>query len=301
MTIAKALMIVRDEAEILKACLGHHLDLGFDEIHVLDHCSVDATGALLTELASDRRLQVHKEHRSDFDHEAYANLLLEKALEGGSVDWIFLLDADEFLVLSKPLKPFLDDLDAQDIRYGTIKWLNAVPGPDASHGHAPSFGEWFFEPWPERPWQDEGHLRKAFCRVHAGMSIVVGGHYFRREANPTFFTGRHWSPHLVPLCDARLYHFEQRLTPRALLEKWERLSAHTVEPGYDPAAPWNEKVVRMRGYLERYGGDLQALERDWFEASRTFWGSGIPADRLVRDGCLLERLGGDKRQSTPCR
>ncbi len=279
-------MVVRDEAEILRENLLYHLALGFDEIYVLDHCSTDGTKDLLRDFADHPRVRIFVEQRPIFDHEGYVNFLLEHALAGVGADWIFTLDADEFLGLARPLHTFLSGLEDRDIKYGTIKWLNALPSglPDAE-GEKPQL-ECYYEPWPERPWQEEGHFRKAFCQTHEGMSVVVGGHYFQREANPGFFGGRHWSPTLIPLDEGRIYHLEQRLSPKALLEKWHRLSAHIVEPGYDADAPWNEKVHRMKHYLALYGDDLAAVTSEWFDKRRTFWGGEIPPSRIVKDSKL---------------
>lgn len=283
-------MVVRDEAEILRENLLYHLALGIDEIHVLDHCSADGTVDVLREFAEHPRVRIFVEHRPKFDQEAYVNVLLERALAGVGADWIFTLDADEFLGLSKPLHRFLSDLEARDIRYGTIKWLNALPGGTPHDGGEKQQLDLYYEPWLERPWQEEGHLRKAFCRTHKGMSVVVGGHYFRREVNPDFFAGANWNPAVIPLELARIYHLEQRLSPKALLEKWARLSTYIVEPGYDANAPWNEKVHRMKQYLALYGDDLNAVVADWFDRRRTFWDNEISPSRLVVDSTLAPWL-----------
>jgi glycosyltransferase involved in cell wall biosynthesis len=293
--IVKALMVVRDEAEILRENLLYHLALGLDEIYVLDHCSTDGTVDLLRDFAGHPRVRVFVERRPKFDQEAYVNFLLDRALAGAGADWIFALDADEFLGLSKPLRRFLSDLEARDIRYGTIKWLNALPGGVPGAGSEKRQLEWYYEPWLERPWQEEGHFRKAFCRTHKDMSVVVGGHYFRREANPDFFGAANWNPAIIPLDQARIYHLEQRLSPKALLEKWARLSTHIVEPGYDADAPWNEKVLRMKQYLSLYGDDLAAVAADWFDKRRTLWGSEISPSRLVRDSTLAPWLSPIRR------
>jgi hypothetical protein len=283
-------MVVRDEADLLRENLLYHLALGLDEIWVLDHCSSDGTADLLRGFAGDPRVRVFVERRPKFDHEAYVNFLLGHALAGAGADWIFTLDADEFLWLSIPLRRFLSELGAHDVRYGTIKWLNALPGGAPSVGREKRQLEWYYEPWPERPWQEEGHFRKAFCRTHKDMSVVVGGHYFRREANPEFFSGTHWNPTMIPLGEARIYHLEQRPSPKALLEKWTRLSTHIIEPGYDAGAPWNEKVLRMKQYLALYRDDLDAVEAAWFDKNRTFWGNEIPLSRLVKNGTLASWL-----------
>ena len=60
------------------------------------------------------------------------------------------------------------------------------------------------------------------------MSVVVGGHYFRREANPKFFAEQATSPILIDVSEARIYHFENRFGARDLMQKWENMAEHLI-------------------------------------------------------------------------
>lgn len=296
--LAYALMVVRDEEAILPFNLKYHLDLGFDHIFVLDNHSVDKTAQVLDEFALSERITVIRGSVTQFDHERLANELLQIALACSAPDWIFLLDADEFLDTRQPLKAFLEQLEHDGISYGTLKWLNAISQSQQSHLLGTTL---FFEPWPEREWQHEGHLRKAFCRVHKNMQIVVGGHYFRSESNPEFFRHQNPCPILIGIEEARIYHYENRFGPSALLRKWENLSSNTVESGYSSDAPWNEKITRIRQYLKEYRHNQDKLWADWFVRRRTFWGEEVPLDRIRQATCIKEwfEAHGNERNFRP--
>ena len=272
-------MVVRDEHPLIEANVRWHLALGFEGLVIVDHASTDGTSAVLAELAQDARVKVLYEADEAFDHEKYANRALGFAVDHWNPEWLFPLDADEFLHLSTRLSEFLDTVERDGISYGSIKWLNALPTVTTSQRSVFETVR-FYDPWPERTWEDDGHYRKSFCRSHEGIEVVVGGHYFRRENNPLFFSGPAQSPIPLPATAARLLHFERRGTPHALLAKWRMQADHLVEPRYPADAPWTEKLERLRELSSRYTKDVGGLEADWFESDRTFWGAPIPPERI---------------------
>lgn len=286
---ASAIMVVRDEKDLIENNVRYHLDIGFDHIVVLDHCSTDGTRDLL--LALKRlfpQVDVLTEDNPSFDHERYANRVLMYTIERHHPEWIFSIDADEFLGIGPDLTTFLDGMIQRRIEYGTIKWLNAARIID----HEPSVDGLlmtsFYEPWIERPWQHEGHFRKAFCRVHSNMQIVAGGHYFRRENNPAFFADKNHDPVNLPLSEARIYHFEARHTSAQLLRKWKNLSENLVEPQFPENAPWGEKIQRMRSYATALDGGNVSLTTLGLAGVCTFWGNCVPPGRLREDRTLAQ-------------
>ncbi len=272
-------MVVRDELPLIEANVRWHLELGIEGLVIVDHASTDGTSAILADIAQDARVKVLYEPALAFDHEEYANRALNLAVDIWNPEWLFPLDADEFLRLSRPLPDFLDALERGGISYASIGWLNALPSLRSS-GQSVFETVRFFEPWPERSWEQEGHFRKSFCRTHDGIAVVVGGHYFRRENSPAFFAGSAQSPVPLPATLACLLHFERRDTPLSLLTKWRNQADHLVEPGYPANAPWTEKLQRLRELSARYAGDIAGLEADWFEGDRTFWGTVVPPERI---------------------
>jgi hypothetical protein len=90
------IMLVRDGADILEACLDHHLAQGVDHILVTDNRSVDATSEILHAYAETGRVTVRHEPRDDFDQGPWLSALARDAAMGHGADWVVPIDVDEF-------------------------------------------------------------------------------------------------------------------------------------------------------------------------------------------------------------
>lgn len=146
--VVAAIMVVRDEEELIERNIRYHLDAGFDVIAVLDHCSQDGTSEILDAMKRHHNIFVLRDNDPVFDHARLSNRLLNEFLHVNQVDWVFSIDADEFLHVSECLHEFIDQLNSQGIKYGTIGWLNAVWNGDQAL--LPLETKFFFRPWPER-------------------------------------------------------------------------------------------------------------------------------------------------------
>lgn len=294
-----AIMVVRDEEGLLERNLKYHLNLGFDLIAVLDHCSNDLTPDILTGFHNELRILALREENPTFDHGRWANELLKVVLTRFQPDWIFPLDADEFLGIPNSIQDFVEELEARRIWYGSIGWINAAPlwieneqlndALDTQH---------FYVPWPERTWQEPGHFRKSFCRYHNNVEIVVGGHYFRRENNPQFFSRAGQTPVRISLPEARIYHYENRASPAELLEKWRKLAYYENDTTSSRDSPWTERIALIREYVKRYQEDIGTIEKRWFRECRTLWGTVVPLEQIRRDSKMYEWNHRYKMQGT---
>lgn len=284
-----AVLVIRDEEELLERNLAYHLDAGFDIIAVLDHCSCDHSINVLQRARLDSRIMVFREDDPIFDNQRLANWVLGQLLRRVKVDWIFPLDADEFLFFRDGMRPFLERLEVDGIRYGSLGWLNALAAyRNREDPKDPLSTVRFYRPWTERPWQEIGHLRKAFVRVHPGMEIVAGGHYFRRENNSEFFSGKSFEPTQIDTSDACIYHYEFRGSPESLVKKWQNLSRKGVSLSSLPNAGWVERIHLFRRYSSLFGTDLQAVEQRWFTEDHTVWGSPIPESITVQSSVVAD-------------
>ncbi|MFT8247046.1 glycosyltransferase family 2 protein [Roseomonas sp. BN140053] len=99
MTTVAAVMMVRNEANIIADCAAHLLHgLAVDRLLVADNGSTDGTPAILRRIAAgDRRVQVTSVP-GHFSQPEVMNALIGQAVAGGA-DWILPNDADEFLWL----------------------------------------------------------------------------------------------------------------------------------------------------------------------------------------------------------
>lgn len=277
-----AVLVVRDEEEVLERNLAYHLDVGFDIIAVLNHCSSDRTDDILEKAQHDSRIVVLREENPVFDNQKLANGLLSELLRRSEIDWIFPLDADEFLFFRDGLHSFLERMQRENIAYGSLGWLNAlVAYPNRQDPNDVLSTVRFYRPWKERSWQEIGHFRKSFIRCHSAIEIVAGGHYFRRENNPSFFSDKNFEPTLVDTSEACIYHYELRGSPASLVKKWRNLSRQGVCLDSLPSQGWVERVELFRHYLRWLEFDLEFIERRWFYEDRTVWGNSVPESAVV--------------------
>jgi glycosyltransferase involved in cell wall biosynthesis len=281
-------MVVRDEEELIERNIRYHLDSGFDLVGVMDHCSQDGTPEILAAMTHHHNVVVMHDNDPVFDHGRLCNHLLNELLQVAQVDWVFPLDADEFLHVPRGLQAFLDQMSVEGIKYGTIEWLNAA-WKSGEEALLPLETKLFYRPWPERAWQHLGHFRKAFCQVHPGIEVVVGGHYFRRENEPEFF-GSGPAPYIVPPHQAVIYHYELRGRAASLYAKWRQLAEYERDSSSQRDAPWLERLDRIRKYVSDWQMDPTETERFWFSAARTFWGTPVPEHRIVQSSTIIDWL-----------
>ena len=88
------LMLVRNEADILRVNLRHHLSSGIDRFLVVDNGSSDGTGQILQEFAREGRVRWTRDAGRYRQAEITTELAREASREGA--DWVIPIDADEF-------------------------------------------------------------------------------------------------------------------------------------------------------------------------------------------------------------
>ncbi len=89
------LMMVRNEADILRINLLHHLALGIDQFLIVDNGSTDSTPEILDELSQDTgRVRWLRDDGPYRQADITTGLAHEAYLEGAN--WVMPIDADEF-------------------------------------------------------------------------------------------------------------------------------------------------------------------------------------------------------------
>ena len=290
-SVVAILMSVRDEESYIDLNISYHLDLGFDYIFIVNHCSTDKTNEILDSYKDDARVIVIEEKDPIFDHAKIANKLLGYANANYKIDWFTFLDADEFLSIKDgSIHYFIDRLENNSIPYATIGWTNALfdytlSDYTCSPVHVIDTTKYYY-PWPEKEWQEYGHFRKAIVKNHKNMEIVVGGHYVKTENNPEFFGEYDRNPFIVPKSEARLLHFEFRGKADAIYKKWEKLALFENDSTSDAGSPWLERIRTIRKYVEDFKDNIDEINKRWFSEHRTFWGASVSEDRVVYDTTL---------------
>lgn len=118
--------MVRDEADIIEAFVRHNLTV-VDGLAIVDHGSSDGTGEILAALAAEGLpLRTTVETSSEFRQSAVVTRLARELFTACDPDYIFLLDADEFLKvpsrarLEARLEPLPPDVHAVQSRQNYV-------------------------------------------------------------------------------------------------------------------------------------------------------------------------------------
>src|SRR5262245_2286261 len=83
----------RNEADIIRTNVLHHLNQGIDRFLILDNGSVDGTSDVLADLARDFPLE-WRPHLGHFRQDKLLTPLAQEAFVRGA-DWVMYVDADE--------------------------------------------------------------------------------------------------------------------------------------------------------------------------------------------------------------
>jgi hypothetical protein len=119
------LSMIRNDGDIIEAFLNHALSL-FDEIMLVDVHSTDGTSEILSEYAKQNsNIKVYSIYTQEKFQSAMMNTLARRAFDDGA-DWIFFLDADEFLNVPSKLD-LLSGLNKISSPVIHIPWINLVP------------------------------------------------------------------------------------------------------------------------------------------------------------------------------
>ncbi|HVH26171.1 MAG TPA: class I SAM-dependent methyltransferase [Vicinamibacterales bacterium] len=89
-----AVMMVRNEADIIRVNLLYHLAFGIDQVLVIDNGSTDRTAAILEEFADTKRVHVFSRPGPFHQAETTTEFAREAFLRGAR--WVLPIDADEF-------------------------------------------------------------------------------------------------------------------------------------------------------------------------------------------------------------
>ena len=86
--------MVRNEVDIIRVNVQHHLSLGLDCLLIVDNGSSDGTDRELQRLSRDERVRWHR-NDSPFHQSEITTGLAREAFRSGA-DWVVPMDADEF-------------------------------------------------------------------------------------------------------------------------------------------------------------------------------------------------------------
>lgn len=124
------LAMVRNEADIIEAFVRYNLKV-LDELIIVLHSPLDETTEIVEKLRAEGLPVVIKHNRElGFDKAEWMNKVARELLQSKRVDFLFMLDADEFIKC--PSRAYLDDAIAAIPAGATaaVKWESYVPSSD---------------------------------------------------------------------------------------------------------------------------------------------------------------------------
>jgi hypothetical protein len=301
-------MLVRNEADIIRTNLLYHLASGIDQVLVVDNGSFDGTFEILEELATAGRVHVFSRPGAFLQSAMTIELAREAFLRGA--DWVVPIDADEFWhVPNGRLRDVLDAaagagiLEAEVVNFvqdrrqhelsprALLTMTRRVLAPVGASGEADVLVE-----SGQIGFVEICYPPKCVSRGSIALQIAQGNHSATGTYGPPRATGAIRCLH-APL-RARALLERQKVEPRRpadeiadylrhtwQLRRWRRLAA---EGGLD--AEWRANSYAedcLDVYGERHPLVIDTTLRDlvapWIEASAVAHAGGR---RVVRDGAV---------------
>lgn len=156
------LMMFKDEEDIIGKCIDHWAKLGVDAFYLCNNGSTDdSMGCALHSININKADYVFTHCiKTDFPQRQMINILKGMAINDGH-QWIFPIDADEFLCLTdryKSIGEFISDHNffwEFEFAYGQYRYKNIMPN-----------GVYWWEP----------EHKKVFGKLHPDWNISIGNH-----------------------------------------------------------------------------------------------------------------------------
>jgi glycosyltransferase involved in cell wall biosynthesis len=129
-----ATLLVRDEADVIKANIEHHLAQGVDYFVATDNGSVDGTTQILESYRDKGILDIIYEPEHDYQQGPWVTRMVRLAAEKHGASWIINIDADEFWLPKDRAQTLAEVLATVSDDIGKIRaWRQDLVGfPSAS-------------------------------------------------------------------------------------------------------------------------------------------------------------------------
>jgi len=257
--------VVRNEADLIEAFVRHNLTV-LDGMVIVDHMSQDGTYEILQAMAGEGLpIFLARETSKEFDEFGVCNRLVRHIFATSDVDWVFPLDADEFV--KTPSRAALEALLAADPAAPavTLEWLTYVPTVFANDALATLRAARRLS--AERHGLTKIAVSRQFARAN-DLAIANGHHYLLRGQNNARLTTPPVSPDIAAIAHVPVRSLRQFTTKIAL--GW-LASLKTLDHAKAEAFHWREAFDYLRS-----GRPLSTLQLKAFAVNYS-----VPMDRWL--------------------
>jgi len=252
-------VLARDEADVIDANIGFHLNAGVDFVIATDNRSQDGTTDILESYARKGQLHLIREEEEYLQQSDWVTRMARLAASDFGADWVIHSDADEFWwPRGESLKEVLGSIPA---RYGVVRALlrHFAPRPDGD----PFFAERMtVRMSTSAPINDPRSLYrpnlKVIHRADPNVTVSIGT---QRLIDSPLIPLRAWYP-------IEFLHFPVRSVEQAE----RKYSYQEIAPGQAPS-PYYDRVRafvnegRVHELYEELVVDDEALERGLADGS----------------------------------
>ena len=243
--------MVRNEADVLRLSLLHHLGLGLDRILVVDNASTDGTAELLERLSrEDSRIQWRSDRGLFLQGAVFTALAREAFWQ--RADWVVPFDADEFWwVRNGDLRKTLAETSAAALSFPAVNFVQRRQQLVATEAGLLTMTR-------RAPWTVETSQALLEAKHIAYVEArCVAKWLFRPNVNVEVGAGNHA---LSAVTQAEEGHgivcLHAPLRSKACLERKADKGERELENGSPPAQSWHlKRWARLRGAGE--------LDQEW--------------------------------------
>jgi len=282
------LILAKNEWPLLALSISHALMHHVDEVYVLTHASADRSSEGLQHLKElwKNRIHIFNWYDEHYWQEVFTNALIMIS-QTSSPDWLYVFDADEFLMTKefRSLKSVLSDVDKEysAIRYEVQNWISTEEFDESDLNHYRmlqyrSVANSFIQMHPT-VYMDEilnGNLNffdvpfpsKVIVRNDAALWLASGAHSIRKPLRFHTF--------VISSDEMRVAHFP--LLSRKKLGRKVKHGLRLIQDGFPSNHGWQNQMIYKFS---------QKNELDEFWRSHTI-GSGNDSSKKTLPSFIIE-------------
>lgn len=263
------LTVCRDEEDVIATFVRFYLKAGFDLVHVVDNASADRTAERVEALIAEG-LPVRLTRDPRLGYERYLSEHFHAVGRVTGADWLFFLDADEFILFPSPVRDYLAVLPTE-VDCLRLRQKEMYPQPGTAGEHPSGF---LLTPRSEPRYND---TTKDVTRYRPDARVQAGKHRID-------FRGRQ----AIQPDDLVIRHYKYRSPQQAQRKEANRVRAQTSYTDAELADISAFGVARSRAWFE------ECARRAERQAWRRSFDPDLPAveDRALARWVERHLIGG---------